>query len=221
VSGAKVLVVDDHPLSREGLALAARSALPGTQVVQAGTIADAAAEMVKRQTFKLVILDFSLPDAQGYGGMLRLQQIDPDVPIVIVTAREELGLVEAAKALGAVGFLYKSLPLDTIAAILRRVLAGHTHYPQGATPDPIIAAARSRIEGLSRAQYNVLLALADGAANKQIAYDLSITEATVKAHLTAIFRKLGVTNRSQALLAVRPLLRETDALARPATTTLQ
>lgn len=207
MSGAKVLVIDDHPLTREGLSLSARAALPGAQVVEAGTIAEALAAMLKRQRFKLVILDFSLPDAHGYAGMLRLQQIDPDVPIVIVTAREDLGLVQAAKALGAVGFLFKSLPLDNVAAALRSVIAGRTHFSEGVKADPSIAAARSRIEALSRAQYNVLLALADGSSNKQIAYGLSITEATVKAHLHAIFRKLGVTNRSQALLAIRPLLR--------------
>lgn len=113
MSGAKVLVVDDHPLTREGLSLSARAALPGAQVVQAGTTAEAAAAMSKRQTFKLIILDFALPDAHGYAGMLRVQQIDPDVPIVIVIAREDLALVQAAKALGAVGFLFKSLPLDS------------------------------------------------------------------------------------------------------------
>lgn len=220
MSGAKVLVVDDHPLTREGLSLSARAALPGAQVVQAGTIAEAAAAMSQRQTFKLVILDFALPDAHGYAGMLRLQQIDPDVPIVVVTANEDVGLIQAAMALTAVGFLFKSLPLADIAAILRRILAGHTHFPEGTKPDPKIAAVRSRIETLSRAQYNVLFALADGSTNKQIAHDLSITEATVKAHLGAIFRKLGVTNRSQALLAIQPLLWDGQSETPPTRTTL-
>jgi DNA-binding NarL/FixJ family response regulator len=200
------LVADDHPLTREGLSLAARAALPGAQVIGVGSIAEAAAAMSGRRAFRLVLLDFRLPDSHGYAGMLRLQQLDPDVPIAIVTAYEEAHLSEAARALGAAGFIYKSLPLDTIAGILRRILAGATHFPEGTAPDRTIAAARARIKDLSRAQYAVLLALADGRANKQIAHDLSITEATVKAHLTAVFRKLGVTNRSQALLAIRPLL---------------
>lgn len=211
MSGAKVLVVDDHPLTREGLSLAARAALPGAQVVQTGSIGEAAAEMIKRRTFSLVILDFRLPDAHGYAGMLRLQQIDPDVSIVIVTAEEQPALAKAAKALGAAAFLYKSLPLDDVAAIFRRVLSGYAHFPEGTKIDRSIAAARTRIQDLSRAQYTVLLALADGKSNKQVAYDLSVTEATVKAHLTATFRKLGVTNRSQALLAIRPLLQEETA----------
>ena len=206
MSGAKVLVVDDHPLTREGLSLAARAALPGAQVIGVGSIGEAAAAMAGRRTFRLVLLDFRLPDSHGYAGMLRLQRIDPDVPIAIVSAYEQRGLVEAARALGAAGFLPKSLPLDTIAAILRRLLSGATHFPEGVGADRSVAAARARIQDLSRAQYAVLMALSDGGANKRIAHDLAITEATVKAHLTAIFRKLGVTNRAQALLAIRPLL---------------
>ncbi len=195
--------------------MAARAALPGAQVVAVGSIAEAAAAMAGRRTFRLVLLDFLMPDSHGYAGMLRLQQLDPEVPIAIVTAYEEPRLIEAAKALGAAGFLYKSLPLDTIAGVLRRILAGATHFPEGTPSDRSIAAARTRIQDLSRAQYAVLLALADGRANKQIAHDLSITEATVKAHLTAIFRKLGVTNRSQALLAIRPLLQLDPAAVAP------
>lgn len=204
--GGSVLIVDDHPLTREGLSLAARAAMPGALVVAVGSIAEAAAAMANRRRFRLILLDFQLPDSHGYAGMLRLQQIDPAAPIVIVTAHEEPHLIEAAKALGAAGFVFKNLPLDQFADILRQVLAGRTHYPPGATADKSIAAARARIKDLSKAQYGVLLALSSGRANKQIAHDLSITEATVKAHLTAVFRKIGVTNRAQALLAVRPLL---------------
>ena len=193
------------------MSLAARVALPGVQVIGVGSIGEAVTAMAGRRAFRLILLDFQLPDSNGYAGMLRLQQLDPEVPIAIVSAYEQKGLVEAARALGAAGFLFKSLPLDTIASILRRILAGAVHFPEGAGTDRTVAAARARIQDLSRAQYAVLMALADGRSNKQIAYELSITEATVKAHLTAIFRKLGVTNRAQALLAVRPLLQVDQA----------
>jgi len=96
--------------------------------------------MAGRRTFRLILLDFALPDSHGYAGMLRLQRRDPDAPIAIVTAHENPRLIEAAKALGAAGFLYKSLPLDTIAGILRRILAGATHFPEGVAPDRSIAA---------------------------------------------------------------------------------
>lgn len=213
MSAAKILIVDDHPLTAEGLSLAARAALPGVQIVSARTIADAADAMDRRQSFRLVVLDFNLPDSRGYAGMLRLQQLDPEVPIAIVTAYEEQHLIEAAKALGAAGFISKSLAIDAIATILRHMLAGATYFPEGVTADRGIEAARARIKNLSRAQYAVLMALADGRSNKAIAYDLSITEATVKVHMTAILRKLGVTNRSQALLAIRPLLQPPHATA--------
>ncbi|NJR80138.1 response regulator transcription factor [Sphingomonas corticis] len=206
MAGSSILIVDDHPLTREGLSLAARAALPGAVVVGAGSIAEGVAAMANRRRFRLILLDFQLPDAHGYAGMLRLQQIDPAAPIVVVTAHEEPHLIEAAKALGAAGFAFKNMPLDAFADILRRVLAGKSHFPAGVAADTSIAAARARIKDLSKAQYGVLLALSHGHANKRIAHDLSITEATVKAHLTAVFRKIGVTNRAQALLAVRPLL---------------
>jgi len=208
----RVLIADDHPLAREGMSLAARAALPGANVVGVGTIAEAVEAMGTRPPFRLILLDFQLPDAHGYSGLLKLQHTDGKVPIVVISAREDNTLVEAAKALGAAGFIFKSMPLDAIAGQLRHILAGHAHFPAGASASPTIAAARERISDLSPAQHSVLLALADGRSNKVIARDLDITEATVKAHLTAIFRKLRVTNRTQALLAVRPLF-QTEAIA--------
>jgi len=206
----RVLIADDHPLAREGMSLAARAALPGANVVGVGTIADAAAALGTRPPFRLILLDFQLPDAHGYSGLLKLQHLAGNVAIVVISAREDNRLVEAAKALGAAGFIFKSTPLDEIAVQLRRILTGHIHFPAGVSASPTIAAARERITDLSPAQHSVLLALADGRSNKVIARDLDITEATVKAHLTAIFRKLGVTNRTQALLAVQPLFQADD-----------
>lgn len=114
-------------------------------------------------------------------------------------------LVESARALGAAGFLYKTRPFDELARDIRRLAEGQTVFPAiAATNAP--TGIRDRIATLSGAQLRVLLALADGSLNKQIAADLAVSEATVKAHLTAIFRKLDVSNRAQALLAVQPLL---------------
>ncbi len=205
-TGGRVLVADDHPLTREGLSLAARSALSGSTTVEVGSIADAIAEIESRARFRMILLDFQLPDARGYSGLLALQFRDSQVPIVLVTARQDPSLVEAAKALGAAGFLFKSLPLDEIAARLREIDAGRTSFPADVQASPGIEAARARIGDLSPAQHGVLMALADGRSNKEIARDLDVTEATVKAHLTAIFRKMGVTNRTQALLAIQPLI---------------
>lgn len=206
--GLRALVVDDHPLTQEGLSLAARAAIPGAHIDAASRVIEAADLIERRGPYRVILLDFALPDANGYAGMLRLQQMAPQTPILVVTAHDKTHLIEAARALGAAGFVAKSEPLDRIARVVRAVAGGGIHFPASVAPDPQIAAARERIATLSRAQHLVLLALADGRSNKQIAYDLSVTEATVKAHLTAVFRKLGVTNRAQALLAVGPLLRD-------------
>lgn len=204
--GNRILIVDDHPLTREGLSLAARNAMPGESVHGVGSVADASSLLATWETCRMILLDFLLPDAHGYAGLLTLQSLHPSTPIVVVSAREEYHLVEAAKALGAAGFLFKSRPLDEIAASLRQIDEGVSLFPSGGAADVGMAAVRDRIAGLSRAQLAVLMALADGRSNKQIAYDLGVTEATIKAHLTAIFRKLGVSNRSQALIAIQPFV---------------
>lgn len=129
----------------------------------------------------------------------------PGVPILIITASDDLRLAGIARDLGAAGFVSKCTPLDTIADVIGRTVQGERTFPDVPAP-PGAASLKHRLETLSDAQRRVVFALADGRANKQIAHDLSVTEATVKAHLTAIFRQLGVTNRTQALLALQPLL---------------
>jgi DNA-binding NarL/FixJ family response regulator len=211
-----VLIADDHPLTREGLALAVKAAIPGIGIDTAGSIYEAEQAIVARRTgYKLVLLDFVLPDARGFSGFLQLQHLLGKTPIVIVSARKDAMLIEAARALGAAGFLSKSRPLDELAASLREAADGRTVFPAKQASADAAEAARDRIATLSGAQLKVLLALADGSLNKQIANDLAITEATVKAHMTAIFRKLGVNNRSQVLLAMQPLLGESGSDVTP------
>jgi DNA-binding NarL/FixJ family response regulator len=212
LSGSRLLLADDHPLIREGLAIAARVAMPDIVIDSAGTIAEAEAEIERHGDYRLVLLDLVLPDAKGFSGFLKLQQLLGPVPIVIVSARQRPELIETARLLGAAGYISKGLPLDQTLWALRTVLAGGTAFPPVQAeaieaPNPM----RARIGALSGAQLRVLVALAGGRLNKQIAGELGITEATIKAHLTAIFRKLGVNNRTQAILAVQPLLGEAAA----------
>lgn len=209
MSGSRLLLADDHPLIREGLALAARVALPELTIDSVGSIAEAEAAIARHRGYRLALLDLMLPDARGFSGFLRLQHALGDVPIAIVSARQQPELIEAARALGAAGYLSKAQPLDETLGSLRTILAGKTVFPPAnARMQADIGDARDRISDLSGAQLRVLMALADGRLNKQIAGDLGVTEATIKAHLTAIFRKLGVTNRTQAILAIQPLLAE-------------
>ncbi len=181
--------------------------MPELIIDSVGTIAEAEAVIARHKGYRLAVLDLMLPDASGFSGFLRLQHALGDVPIVIISARKLPELIEAARALGAAGYLSKAQPLDETLASLRAVLAGKTVFPsESGGGHTVAAAARKRIAELSSAQLRVLMALADGRLNKQIAGELGVTEATVKAHMTAIFRKLGVTNRTQAILAMQPLL---------------
>jgi DNA-binding NarL/FixJ family response regulator len=207
-----LLLADDHPLIREGLALAARVAMPELTIDSVGSIGEAEATIARHRGYRLALLDLMLPDSRGFSGFLRLQHVLGDVPIVIVSAKQNPELIEAARALGAAGYLSKAQPLDETLGSLRTVLSGKTVFPPvTARPQADVSEARSRISELSGAQLRVLMALADGRLNKQIAGELGVTEATIKAHLTAIFRKLGVNNRTQAILAVQPLLAADEA----------
>ena len=210
-TAGRVLIADDHPLTREGLALAVRSAIPGVALDHAGSIAEAEGSITDYgpAAYRMVLLDLLLPDARGYSGFLRLQHLLGRVPIVMISARFEPTLVEAARVLGASGFLSKGRAIDDLAGAIGDVLAGKPQFPEGAGDGVKTGTARDRISALSGAQTKVLMAMADGRPNRQIAADLRLTEATVKAHLTAIFRKLGVRNRTQALLALQPLVSDT------------
>jgi DNA-binding NarL/FixJ family response regulator len=208
VAGSRLLLADDHPLVREGLALAARVALPELVIDNVGSIAEAEQMVSRHKGYRMALLDLVLPDARGFSGFLRLQHVLGKVPIVIISARQQPELIEAARALGAAGYLSKAQPLDELLSSLRAVLAGKTVFPRTAVSNTDASLARRRLADLSGAQLRVLMALADGRLNKQIAGELGVTEATIKAHMTAIFRKLGVNNRTQAILAMQPLLGE-------------
>jgi DNA-binding NarL/FixJ family response regulator len=205
VSANRVLVADDHPS-----ALAVRHALPGVQVACAGTVAEAEELVTQRSDFRSALLDLMLPDACGFSGLLQLRIRFADVPIAVITAREEVELASAALELGAVAFLFKSMPPDQLAEALRIIGRGDPVFPRSAKVTDA-SAVRERIAELTQAQRRVLFTLANGRANKQIAHDLAITEATVKAHLTAILRRLRVTNRMQAMLMLRALSGHTTA----------
>lgn len=216
MTAGHILIADDHPLTREGLTLAVKLAAPGIPIDTAGSIAEAEqAALLRKKGHKLVLLDFVLPDSRGFSGFLQLQHVLGETPIAFVSANRDPAIIEAARALGAVGFLSKSWPLDELTTALRDIMAGKRVFPLADTTPQPTRSARDLIATLSGAQLKVMLALADGRLNKQIAGDLGITEATVKAHMSAIFRKLGVTNRAQALLAMQPLLGEADRIANP------
>lgn len=167
----------------------------------------------RRTDYGLVLLDLMLPDADGFSGLLLLQKIVPSTPVAIISSRNDAQTVATAYVLGAAAFLPKSTAMTVLAQQMRRVIEGERVFPDGAATSGKtneVSDAAKRLDSLSAAQLRILLALAGGRLNKQIAGDMNLSEATVKAHLTAIFRKLKVNNRTQAILAARPLLTSSD-----------
>lgn len=197
-----ILVVDDHPLVASALTMAAQAVDPAVRVRTASTLADAEAR-AKEERPDLLLLDLMLPDAQGFAGLALVRAVQPDMPVAIVSSRDEDATVRKALALGARGFLSKSAPLDHMVAAIRVLLDGGRWFPDGLSEDAGRDELAERIGSLSVAQLRVLRAIADGAQNKRIAYDLDLAIPTVKSHLAAIFKKLGVANRTQAVLALR------------------
>ncbi|WP_230189540.1 response regulator transcription factor [Sphingobium sp. CECT 9361] len=202
----RILLADDHPLIREGLQMAIRIRHPEYMVDVADTIAAAEDLARRRKPYKLLVLDYRLSDSIGFNGLFRMRHALSDTPIALLSAYTQPSIIATARALGAAGFLFKSQPLEELVRDIDMLLTGKQIFSSNIGVPANIADLNARLQSLSAAQSRVLSALASGHLNKQIAADLNLTEATVKAHLTSIFRKLGVTNRLQAMLAMRPLI---------------
>lgn len=198
-----VLIADDHPLFRQALTLAVARVLPDARVIEAGTLGAAAKAVNEAQGLALILLDLKMPGAVGYSGIALLHAECPGVPILVVSSADGAAAAEEVRAFGAIGFLRKD---NDLAAIEGAIAAALGASPARAAPasEPVDA-VRQTVAGLTPTQLKVLLAVLEGKLNKQIAYDLGMSEATVKAHMTAIMRKLDVRNRTQAALVARSL----------------
>lgn len=200
--GGTILIADDHPLFRQALSLAVATVAPGVRVIEAGTLAAAAKAASDADDLRLVTLDLKMPGAIGYSGIALLHAERPEVPILVVSSTEGANAAEEARAFGAVGFLRKDADLATIEQAIAAALGGTPVVTRNADA---VDRVRREVAGLTPTQLKVLLAVLDGKLNKQIAHELGMSEATVKAHMTAIMRKLDVRNRTQAALVARSL----------------
>lgn len=196
-----ILIADDHPLFRQALVVATLRVRPDATVREAGTL-DAAAEAARgAEGLRLILLDLKMPGATGYAGVALLHAERPEVPILVISSADPAAAMDARR-FGAVGFISKSADLGAIeAAILAALRGQRIEGPADADLDD----AAERVRGLTPTQLKVLLQVLEGRLNKQIAWELGMSEATVKAHMTAIMRKLDVQNRTQAVLAARAL----------------
>lgn len=205
-----ILIADDHPLFRSALQQALTLGLgPEVRLVEAASIAELEACLAQKADWDLVLLDLNMPGAYGFSGLVLLRGQYPQVPVVMVSAQEEVAVVARAREFGASGFIPKSSTLDAIQQAVKQVLDGDTWWPlqtpEAAKVSAEAKAASAGLASLTPQQFRVLTMVCDGLLNKQIAYELSVSEATVKAHVTAIFRKLGVRTRTQAALLLQHL----------------
>jgi DNA-binding NarL/FixJ family response regulator len=191
----RVLLVDDHPLFRQALAATIATVDRGIVVEQFDSLATVGAALGADGAGALVLLDLKLPDSRGVSGLLSLQARFPDVPIAIVSARDDPETVHTAIACGAAGFIPKASGLADLGAALAALLRGGRWFPDGGGEETRGA--------LTPTQARILDGLHRGLMNKQIAFELGLTEATVKYHLTGLFRKLGVQTRSQLTALAR------------------
>jgi DNA-binding NarL/FixJ family response regulator len=201
-----VLIADDHPLFRDALQRAVLGALPAARVHGADSVHSLLALIEQFPDAELLLLDLHMPGARGYSALAHIRGQFPGLPIVVVSGHEESQVARRALAHGASAYIPKSTPAEDIVAAIRAVLDGDVWLPPAmvaghAELRPDEADVAARVASLTPQQFRVLTMIAEGLLNKQIAYDLGVSEATVKAHMTAIMRKLGVNNRTQVALA--------------------
>lgn len=206
----EILIADDHPLFRSALRQALSLGLgPEARLVEAESIAELEARLTEKADWDLVLLDLNMPGAYGFSGLVLLRGQYPQVPVVMVSAQEEAAVVVKSREFGASGFIPKSSSLATIQQAVRTVLEGEVWWPAQVNESVSVSAeekaASEGLASLTPQQFRVLTMVCEGLLNKQIAYELSVSEATIKAHVTAIFRKLNVRTRTQAALLLQHL----------------
>ena len=204
-----LLIADDHPLFREALRGAVQRLLPGVRLHEADSVDALYALVDLHPDADLLLMDLNMPGAHGFNALVHLRALHPQLPVVVVSAREEPAVMRRALDHGALGFIPKSASSDTIGEAIGLVLEGERWAPPQAHAAPGIGRdeyeVAQRLRDLTPQQFRVQQMLGSGRLNKQIAYDLSVSEATIKAHVTAIFRKLGVRTRTQAALLLQQL----------------
>lgn len=203
-----ILIVDDHPLFRQALVLAASNVAPDSKIHEVGTLEAALSYIANESKPDLVLLDLKLPNVQGYTGVAMVHAEVPNSPILVISSADPEKASIEARRFGAIGFISKESELSKIEDAIGAAIKGEfSQDPQANNghPDKELDSMAQKVASLTPMQLRVLLGVLSGRLNKQIAYDLGISEATVKAHLTAIFKKLDVGNRTQAALAARAL----------------
>jgi DNA-binding NarL/FixJ family response regulator len=208
---AKILIVDDHPLFREALSSVVQQSFDHATILEASTIQETVAVIESQSDIDLIMLDLNLPGTSGFGGLLTLRTQFPKQPIVVISGTHDQRIIDEALSYGVVGFIPKSVPKSMLREAIDEILAGGVFTPpsyrkvgeqeqesSGGDSD-----TAKRLASLTPQQFRVLQMLSEGKLNKQIAYELNVGETTVKAHVSAILRKLNVYSRTQAVIKAR------------------
>ena len=199
----RVLVADDHPLFREAVRHVVSAISPSAVCVETATYAETQAVVSEGEPFDLILLDLLMPGGDYFDALGRLRRLAAAVPLVVVSSREDRATVRRAMSYGIAGYIPKSTPKAEMESAVRRVLAGERYVPKSAGD---LETSPPELSSLTSRQLAVLEHLAMGKSNREIATDLGIEEITVKAHISAILRKLHVKSRVLAVIASRELL---------------
>jgi len=204
-AATRLVIADDHPLFRDALRQAVASVVASARIDEAGSFEELTALLDQDSDVDLVLLDLTMPGISGFSGLIYLRAQFPAIPVVIVSASDDGGTIRQSLDFGASGFIPKRFGVDTLRDAIMKVLDGDVWVPTdtdlSSVTDPELARLRDRLVTLTPQQVRVLMMLSEGLLNKQIAYELGVSEATIKAHVSAILQKLGVESRTQAVIA--------------------
>jgi DNA-binding NarL/FixJ family response regulator len=201
----RLVIADDHPLFRGALREAVTGLFELVDIAEAGTFNEVAELLERGSDVDLILLDLTMPGVRGFSGLMYLRAQYPSVPVIVVSANDDPAAIRRCMEFGASGFIPKTLGVEAMRTAISRILGGGVWTPPdvdlAAGSDAETAELMARMATLTPQQVRVLMMLSEGLLNKQIAYQLGVSEATVKAHVSAILQKLGVESRTQAVIA--------------------
>ena len=204
-ASTRLVIADDHPLFRDALRQAVASVVPSAKIDEAGSFDELTALLEQDSDVDLILLDLTMPGISGFSGLIYLRAQYPAIPVVIVSASDDGGTIRRSLDFGASGFIPKRFGVETLRDAIVKVMDGDVWIPPDtdltSAADPDMSRLRDRLVTLTPQQVRVLMMLSEGLLNKQIAYELGVSEATIKAHVSAILQKLGVESRTQAVIA--------------------
>lgn len=206
----KFLIADDHPLFREALRSALQTEFNKVVYLESDSFASTMEVIRKNRRLNLILLDLTMPGCENYYGLLRVKQNFPDIPVAVVSANEDIEVISQVVEFGADAYIPKSTPTSDFIHAIKLVLDGETWIPEDVKQQLVEVKSETKeiaqkVRELTPKQFQVLRHIKLGMMNKQIADTLNVTEATVKAHISSIFKSLGVKSRTQILVAIDKL----------------